>query len=175
MAPATPAVSLPASPEMTPYGDLVSTLQASGHFKILVKALDVTNLSATLKTTPQLTLFAPTDEAFKALPPGELAALMEPQNLPILQKVLIYHLVHLNLDSSKIKGAKGPVATVENSPIVLDGSGAVMKVNNADIIQPDVTVAGGNIIQVVDKVLIPTDVILPTIAAATSSETKAGS
>ena len=37
-------------------------------------------------------------------PPAELAALMAPKNAPVLQKVLTYHVVHLNLDSSKFKG-----------------------------------------------------------------------
>jgi len=173
-APAAPAAVVPPSPNVVASGDLVTTLQGSGHFTILVKALDATNLSATLKTTPQLTLFAPTDDAFNALPPSQLAALMDPKNLQTLQKVLIYHLIHLNLDTSKIKGAKGPVATVETGSVVVDGSSDVLKVNNADIIQADIKVANGDLIQVVDKVLIPTDVTLPTASAGVSAEMKAG-
>ncbi|MEO8926733.1 MAG: fasciclin domain-containing protein, partial [Caulobacteraceae bacterium] len=80
-------------------------------------------------------------------------------------KVLIYHLVHLNLDSSKIKGAKGPVESVETGKLVVDGSGPVLKVNDADIIQSDIHATNGYI-QVVDKVLIPADVTLPTASAA---------
>ena len=157
-----------------PNGNLISTLQGSGHFTILLKALDATNLTTTLKTTPDLTLFAPTDEAFQALPTGQLNELMAPKNAPILQKVLIYHLVHLNLDSSKIKGAKGPVQSVETGNLVVDGSGPVLKVNDADIIQSDVHATNG-FIQVVDKVLIPTDVTLPTAsAAATPTATLSG-
>jgi uncharacterized surface protein with fasciclin (FAS1) repeats len=167
-------MAIPASPNVVAQGDMVSTLQASGHFTILVKALDAANLSATLKATPQLTLFAPTDEAFNALPPSELAALMNPKNVQTLQQVLVYHLVHLNLDTSKIKGAKGPVETVEKGKIEVDGSNDVLKVNNADIIQADIKVANGNIIQVVDKVLIPTDITIPTAAAGPSAEMKAG-
>ena len=163
---ASPATStVPASPHVVPNGDMISTLAGSGHFTILLKALDATNLTTTLKTTPDITLFAPTDDAFQALPAGQLAELMAPKNAPLLQKVLIYHLVHLNLDSSKIKGAKGPVESVETGKLVVDGSGPVLKVNNADIIQPDVHATNG-LIQVVDKVLIPADVTLPTASAA---------
>jgi uncharacterized surface protein with fasciclin (FAS1) repeats len=79
--------------------------------------------------------------------------------------VLIYHLVHLDIDSSKIKGAKGPVQTVEQSQLQLDGSGPVLKVNDADIIQSDVRASNG-IIQVIDKVLVPPGVQLPTVSAA---------
>ncbi len=159
--------AMAASPHMVANGDMLTTLRSSGHFTILVKALDATNLSPILKATPDLTLFAPTDEAFQALPASELATLMATKNAPILQKILTYHLVHLNLDSAKFKGAKGPVQTVENSSLQVDGSGAVVKVNNADIIQADVHATNGTI-QVIDKVLIPTDVQVPTASAQLS-------
>lgn len=142
-----------------------TTLKGSPDFTILVKALDATNLSGVLKTTPDLTLFAPTDEAFRALPAGQLAQLLLPKNAALLQKVLTYHLVHLALDSSKIKGAKGPVETVEKEKLQIDGSSQPLMVNNADIIQADVHATNG-VIHVVDKVLVPADVVLPTATAA---------
>lgn len=163
--PAAPAPALEASPNLVANGNIVDTLKASGHFTILTKALDAAQLTKVLAATPGLTLFAPTDEAFQALPPSQLAQLLQPDNAPILQKVLIYHLVNLSLDSTKIKGAKGPVPSVETSQLQLDGSGDVLKVNNADIIQTDVRATNG-LIQVVDKVLVPSDVTLPTAAAA---------
>jgi uncharacterized surface protein with fasciclin (FAS1) repeats len=162
--PAPPAAAAPAtlpmSPHLAPNGDIVSTLRASSHFSMLLKAIDATSLSDTLKTTPNLTLFAPTDEAFQALPPSQLAFLMLPANLPTLQKVVIYHLVHLDLDSSKFKGSKGSVASVEASPLALDGSGDPLKVNGADIIQADVHATNG-VVHVIDKVLLPPDVKIP--------------
>ncbi len=160
-APAAPAAApLPASPNLVASGSIVGTLRASTHFTVLVKAIDQAQLTKTLDTTPGLTLFAPTDEAFAALPPAVLAKLLLPDNAPILQKVLIYHLVYLKLDGAKIKGAKGPVPSVESSQLQLDGSGDPLKVNDADIIQADVDVTNG-IIHVVDKVLVPPDVTLP--------------
>ena len=167
-----PAAAVAASPNLAPNGSIFTTLKASGDFTILTKALDAAQLSKVLSSQPGLTLFAPTDEAFKALPPAELTALMQPDNAPILQKVLIYHLVNLSLDSSKIKGSKGQVPSVETSKLQLDGSGEPLKVNNADIIQSDVRASNG-IIHVVDKVLIPSDVTLPT-AAAQAAPTAAG-
>jgi len=162
---APPATPVPASPNLAPNGSMYATLKASGDFTILTKALDEAQLSKVLTSQPGLTLFAPTDQAFKALPPAQLTALMQPDNAPILQKVLIYHLVNLSLDSSKIKGSKGQVPSVETSKLQLDGSGTPLKVNDADIIQSDVRASNG-IIHVVDKVLIPGDVTLPTAAAA---------
>jgi uncharacterized surface protein with fasciclin (FAS1) repeats len=151
---------------------MYTTLKSSGDFTILTKALDAAQLSKVLTSQPGLTLFAPTDEAFKALPPAQLTALLQPDNAPILQKVLIYHLVNLSLDSSKIKGSKGQVPSVEASKLQLDGSGTPLKVNNADIIQSDVRASNG-IIHVVDKVLIPGDVTLPS-ASAQAAPTAAG-
>lgn len=168
-APVTPPLAAPPTAPTTAKvvanGNLVSTLQGSGQFTILLKALDAANLSATLRTTPDLTLFAPTDQAFQALPSGQLNELLLAKNAPLLQKVLVYHLVHLNLDSSKIKGAKGPVETVEKGTLQIDGSGDILKVNNATIIQADVHATNGYI-QVVDKVLVPSDVTMPTASAA---------
>ena len=162
--PAAPSEAVPASPNLAPNGSMYTTLKASGDFTILTKALDAAQLSKVLSSQPGLTLFAPTDEAFKALPAAQLTALMQPDNAPILQKVLIYHLVNLRLDSTKIKGSKGPVPSVETSQLQLDGSGTPLKVNNADIIQSDVHASNG-IIHVVDKVLIPGDVTLPSASA----------
>jgi uncharacterized surface protein with fasciclin (FAS1) repeats len=159
-----PAAAIPASPHVVPNGNLISTLQGSGHFTILLKAVDAAGLSDTLKSAPNITLFAPTDEAFEVLPPAQLAQLMAPKNAPLLQKILTYHLVNAKVDSSKIKGAKGPVATVENTQLVIDGSNDVLKVNNADIIQSDVMASNG-IIQVIDKVLVPSDVSMPVATA----------
>ncbi len=174
-APAAPAAApaLPPSPHLVANGNIVSTLQGSGQFTVLVKALAATGLSDTLKAAPGLTVFAPTDAAFNALPPARVAALMAPANAPVLQKILTYHVVNLSLDSSKIKGAKGPVPSVEGSKLQLDGSGAAAKVDNADIIQADVRASNG-IIHVIDKVLLPPDVALPAATADAGGTPYAG-
>jgi uncharacterized surface protein with fasciclin (FAS1) repeats len=164
---AAPAPVLPPSPNVVPNGDWVSTLKASGHFTILLRALDANQLTAPLKGLPNLTVFAPTDDAFNALPAGQLQLLMSPGGAQQLRKVLTYHVINASVDSTKIKGAKGPVATVDApQQVMLDGSGDTMLVNNADIIQPDIKVANGVIIHVLDKVLVPSDVVLPGSTAA---------
>ncbi len=63
--------------------------------------------------------------------------------------------------------------TVETGTVVVDGSSEVIKVNNADIIQPDVMATNG-IIHVIDKVLIPSDVTLPAASAAASAPATGG-
>lgn len=153
--PATPGASAtPAAPAAAPYtpiaptGDIVDTLKASGEFKTLIKALDATNLTGVLKTHSNLTLFAPTDAAFAAYEPQ--AQLFG--NLTALQSLLTHHLINAPLDSSKFKNAHGPVKSVAGDDVVLDGTGPVLKADNADIIQADVHASNG-IIHVVDQVL----------------------
>jgi uncharacterized surface protein with fasciclin (FAS1) repeats len=164
---APPAAVLPPSPNVMPNGDWITTLKASGHFTILLKALDTNQLTAPLKAAPNLTVFAPTDEAFNALPPAQLQLLLSTAGAQQLRKVLTYHVVNLSLDSTKIKGTKTTVGTVDApQQVTLDGGGDVIMVNNADVIQSDVKVANGVTIFVVDKVLIPTDVTLPGATAS---------
>jgi uncharacterized surface protein with fasciclin (FAS1) repeats len=173
-APATPA--LPSIPKLTPGPDIYSTLKASGQFTILVKALDQANLSPILQRYPNLTFFAPTDAAMNALPPDVLAKLLAQNDTSAnqLQQILKYHLINAVVDSSKIKGAKGPVNTVENTPVVFDGANPDdLLVNNADIIQADVKVANGGVINVIDKVLIPTDSPFAAPAAPAASASAA--
>jgi uncharacterized surface protein with fasciclin (FAS1) repeats len=148
----TVATAGAAMPKVMAHGDLVETAKASGQFTIFLKAADATNLTAVLKNNQNLTVFAPTDAAFAALPPGQLDKLMADK--PALQKLLTHHIINARVDSAKIKGAKGPVPSVAGDPIELDGSGEILKADNADIVQADVMATNG-ILQVVDKVLMP--------------------
>ncbi|MET3667557.1 fasciclin domain-containing protein [Caulobacter sp. 1776] len=169
-APATQAPAA-ASPVVAK-GDLIDTATASGQFTTFLKAVSAVNLTSVLKTNQNLTLFAPTDAAFAALPAGELDKLMLPENGPLLQKVLTYHLINAKVDSTKIKGAKGEVKSVEGSSLLLDGSGATPMVDGAAITQTDVMASNG-VLHVVDKVLLPKDV--PGLQAlAAPSATDAG-
>lgn len=164
-----PAAQAPAAAAASPVvakGDLIQTAQASGQFNTFLKAVGAVNLTSVLKTNQNLTLFAPTDAAFAALPAGELDKLMLPENGPMLQKVLTYHLINAKVDSTKIKGAKGEVKSVEGSPLLLDGSGAAPMVDTATITQADVMATNG-VLHVVDKVLIPKDI--PGLQAAASA------
>jgi uncharacterized surface protein with fasciclin (FAS1) repeats len=161
-APQAPAAASP----VVAKGDLIDTATASGQFTTFLKAVSAVNLTSVLKTNQNLTLFAPTDAAFAALPAGELDKLMLPENGPMLQKVLTYHVSNAKVDSTKIKGAKGEVKSVEGSSLLLDGSGATPMVDNATITQTDVMASNG-VLHVVDKVLIPKDV--PGMQAAASA------
>jgi uncharacterized surface protein with fasciclin (FAS1) repeats len=173
---APPAPALPSIPKVAPGPDIYTTLKTSGQFTILIKALDQAGLAPILQRYPNLTFFAPTDAAMNALPPDVLTKLLAQNDTSAnqLQQILKYHLINAVVDSSKIKGAKGPVNTVENTPVVFDGANPDdLLVNNADIIQADVKVANGGVINVIDKVLIPTDSPFAAPAAPAASASAA--
>jgi len=163
-----PAPAAPAYVPVAANGDIVATLAASGEFKTFLKALDATNLTSVVKTNPNLTVFAPTDAAFAALPAGEVDRLMKPENAPELQSMLIYHIVNAPVTETKIRGAKGPVKTVAGTDLLIDGSTTPFKANSAQILQANVQASNG-LVYVVDHVLSPSD---PVIAQA-KAETEA--
>jgi uncharacterized surface protein with fasciclin (FAS1) repeats len=168
---ATPAsAATPAYRPVAPSGDIVETLRASGQFTILIKALDATNLTGVLKANPNLTLFAPTDAAFAALPPGELDRLQK--NPGEMQTLLTQHLINATVDSTKIKGSRGPVPTVSGVAITVDGNGEALLAGNATILQADVKATNG-VVHVVDKVLVagamPPAPVVPVEEGATDA------
>jgi uncharacterized surface protein with fasciclin (FAS1) repeats len=176
-APATPAPATTATPDATASsatkvvaaGDIVATAKASGQFTTFLKAAEATNLTGLLKTNQNLTVFAPTDAAFAALPAGELDKLMLPENKAQLQKVLIYHVINAKVPSEAFKGSTRKAATVAGPSVDLEG-GATLKVNDADIVQADVMATNG-IIHVVDKVLMPPGAMAAANTAVSASAT----
>lgn len=152
-APAAPAPAAAPAPgagytKIAPAGDIIQTLQASGQFKTFIKGLDATNLTPVLKQQPHLTVLAPTDAAFAAY--GDTTKLFA--DLPGLQKLLLHHVINAEVDTSKFKGAHGPVATGAGDKVVLDGVGDTFKADQANILQADVKASNG-LIDVVDQVL----------------------
>ena len=136
-----------------PGGNIIATLKASGEFTKLLAALDATNLTGLISTHPNLTLFAPTDTAFAALPPGQLDTLMKSPTQ--LQALLTYHLVATSIKEADVKGhSAGKVQAADNKELTIDGSGPSLKVNDATVLQPAVMASNGYIYPI-DKVLTP--------------------
>lgn len=158
-------------------GDVVDTLKLSGRFNTFVKGIADTNLTGLLKTNKNLTIFAPTDDAFAAMPKAELDRLMADK--PALQQFVLRHVVNAPIDSAKIKGAKGPVpSAATGDQILLDGSDeGALKVDGATIVQADIR-TGSGLLHVVDKVLpsgLGGDPTMPPASAAVGSASSAAS
>jgi len=150
---AAPAGFTPIAPALN--DNLYAELKATGEFTILLKALDAANLASLIQTHADLTLLAPTDAAFDALPPGKLADLMKPANAAELQHLLVYHLIAAKVAPSQVEGhAPGPIKTAGGAPVTFDGTNPVLKINDANVLQAGVVGSNGYI-YVVDKVLTP--------------------
>lgn len=141
-------------------GDTVVDV-ASGDesFSTLVQAIEAAGLTETLAAEGPYTVFAPTNEAFEALPEGTLDQLLMPENQDLLTQVLTYHVVPAEVASADITA--GPVETVAGSEVTLavdEATGGVM-VNEAMVVTPDVQASNG-VIHAIDQVLLPPDVSL---------------
>lgn len=153
----TPAASSPSSPAASSpaaSGTIVDVAAANPDFTTLVAAVKAAGLAETLSGTGPFTVFAPTNEAFAALPAGLVDKLLLPENKDALTKILTYHVVASKVMAADVKDGK--VATVEGGEITLDTMGGV-KVNDAKVVTADVAASNG-VIHVIDKVLVPADV-----------------
>ena len=151
MAQAQPAAPVLAKP-VAVQGDLLDTLKLDGRFTTFVTAVEATNLTSVVKMTKSLTVFAPTDAAFAAMPAGDLARLMADKTA--LQKFVLHHVINAPVEAAKMKGAKGQWPAGAGDRLLLDGSDDTMlKVDGATIVQADVRTATG-LLHVVDHVLI---------------------
>lgn len=147
---AAPAAGGAAKPVVA-NGDTLSTLKMDGQFTTFVQAVDATNLAAVIKT-PNLTVFAPTDAAFAAMPAADLQKLKADK--AAMQRFVLHHVINAPVPATKIKGTKGPWPTGAQDQVLLDGSDeAALKADGATIVQGDVKTATGTL-YIVDRVLV---------------------
>jgi uncharacterized surface protein with fasciclin (FAS1) repeats len=133
--------------------NLIETLEADGRFGTLLFALDATGLTEVVETADALTVFAPTDDAFDALPEGVLDDLVA--NPDALTKVLLYHVVAARVPARQL--LKQTVADTEaNQPVVGIRDNDLVRVNGNEVINPNVFASNG-VAHVIDGVLIPAD------------------
>ncbi|MGC0223865.1 fasciclin domain-containing protein [Pseudooceanicola nitratireducens] len=132
--------------------DIVDTAAEAGSFTTLLAAAEAAGLVDTLKGEGPLTVFAPTDDAFAALPEGTVDSLLLPENKDKLTQILTYHVVAGAVKSTDLSdGMKA--ATVEGSEITVDLDNGVM-INDATVVQADIEASNG-VIHVIDSVLMP--------------------
>ncbi|WP_299943812.1 fasciclin domain-containing protein [uncultured Ruegeria sp.] len=132
--------------------DIVDTAVGAGSFETLVAAVQAAELVDTLKGEGPFTVFAPTDEAFAALPDGTVENLLKPENKDQLVAILTYHIVAGKVMSSDLSDDM-TAATVQGGDITIDLDNGVM-VNDANVVQADIEAENG-VIHVIDKVILP--------------------
>jgi len=150
---------------MYPTRDIIDNAVNSKDHTTLVAAVKAAGLVDTLKGPGPFTVFAPTNEAFAALPDGTVDTLLKPENKAKLTTILTYHVVPGKLDAAtlmkQIMGGKGMVSlkTASGGTLVAKSSGGKVMVsdengNTATVTTADVIQSNG-VIHVVDKVLLP--------------------
>ncbi|MDA7964877.1 fasciclin domain-containing protein [Ruegeria sp.] len=133
--------------------DIVDTAVSAGSFNTLVAAVQAAGLVDTLKGDGPYTVFAPTDEAFAALPEGTVESLLLPENKDQLVSILTYHVVPAKIMSGDIAGKRAKVLTVQGDRLSVNAKNGV-KVNGAEVVQADIEASNG-VIHVIDAVIIP--------------------
>ena len=140
-------------------GDIVAIASETEGFSTLVAALSAAGLVETLQGEGPFTVFAPTDDAFAALPEGLLEKLLLPENVGVLTSILTYHVVSGKVMSTDIMA--GDVPSVEGSAITLTTDYGV-QVNDALVISADIEASNG-VIHVIDQVIVPPTVDLASL------------
>lgn len=127
--------------------------QSAGQFSTLLAAVGAAGLAETLGSEGPFTVFAPTDDAFSALPVGTVGGLLKPENRSQLVNVLKYHVVAGRVDSDAALAAGTAVTLLGNSITIQPTEGGGL-VNDARLVSTDIDASNG-IIHVIDRVLLP--------------------
>lgn len=135
--------------------DIVDTAAGAGSFTVLIAAVQAAGLEETLRGEGPYTVFAPTDEAFAALPDGTVENLLKPENKDQLVAILTYHVVAGEVMSDKVAGMKEAESVNGKGIPIAVNDGKVM-VDNANVTKADIKASNG-VIHVIDAVILPDD------------------
>jgi transforming growth factor-beta-induced protein len=155
---ATPAPEPTAIPEPTAMpepelSDIVDTAVADGRFTTLVAAVQAAELVDALKGEGPFTVFAPTDDAFAALPEGTVESLLLPENKQALTDILLYHVVEGKVMAADVTGLES-AATLLGKDIAIKVDMGNVYINDAKVIITDIETSNG-VIHVIDAVILP--------------------
>ncbi|MEM8542179.1 MAG: fasciclin domain-containing protein [Pseudomonadota bacterium] len=137
--------------------NIVETADGAGTFGTLLAAAKAAGLAGALAEGQNLTVFAPTDEAFAALPAGTVETLLKPENKDQLAAILSYHVLPRELASNQLPGRTIHVKTIKadgDRLLQVTKSSSGVTVDGANVVAADIRADNG-IIHVIDKVMLP--------------------
>ena len=143
------SVLLPPAPKK----DIVNVAKKSGKFTTLLAAAQAAGLVEALSGDSPLTILAPTDEAFKALPKGTVEHLLKSENLDQLREILMLHAISGEVSAGDALNAVS-AKSLSGGKLKFAIDGGTFKVNGATIVKTDIVCDNG-VIHVLDKVLLP--------------------
>ncbi len=129
---------------------ITDTAARTPQLSTLNKLINDAGLADTLRGTGPFTVFAPTDDAFKAVPAATLEALGKDKEK--LKAVLTYHVIAGQIMAADVK--TGPAKTVQGANVSLARAGTFVTIEDAVVTQPDAPATNG-VIHVIDRVLMP--------------------
>ena len=132
--------------------DLVELAASSHDLSTLVAAVKAAGLVETLQGKGPFTVFAPTNNAFAALPDGTVESLLKPENKEKLIQILTYHVVPGRVEANDL--SSGSVASVEGSKIEVTVGENAIRVNDAVVIDANNRAVNG-VVHVIDRVILP--------------------
>ena len=152
------AAGLAAAPAVAAAETIVDIAAGNEDFSTLVAAVQAAGLVETLSGEGPFTVFAPTNDAFAALPEGTVETLLLPENLEQLQAVLTYHVVPGSVLAADVVAlaadGQAMVETVNGAEITVTVEGGTVMVNDATVTATDITADNG-VIHVIDAVILP--------------------
>ncbi len=140
--------------------NVVETADSAGTFKTLLAAATAAGLAEALSSTDNITVFAPTDDAFAALPAGTVEDLLKPENKDKLIAILTLHVLPRELASNQLPGRAIHVKTLNGAKMLAVTKTAATQAvtvaasNTANVVAADIKADNG-IIHVIDAVLLP--------------------
>jgi len=142
-------------------GTVVDVVTGRDDLTTLVSLVKKAGLARPLAELDAVTLFAPTNEAFNAVPKDILSYLLS--NNTALTNVLEYHVVESEILSSQIPSGETPVATLEGQKVVADKNSTGVFINEAQVTIPDLKATRqAGVVHVIDGVLVPPGLRLPS-------------
>ncbi len=148
------SVILPPAEEVSAPGTIVEIAVADGRFNTLVAAVTAAELVDTLNGEGPFTVFAPTDDAFAALPAGTLDSLLLPENKQALTDILLYHVVSGSVMASDVVGLSSAPTVLGKDITITVKDGNVFLNDTTQVIITDIEASNG-VIHVIDAVLLP--------------------
>lgn len=131
---------------------VAEVVEGNESFSTLSQAIEAAGLQETLSEPGPYTVFAPTDEAFAALPPETLDQLLQPENQELLRQILSYHVVPGSVTSPSI--TPGEVDTVTGEAVTVENAAGEITVDGARVVEPDI-IASNGVVHAIDQVLLP--------------------
>lgn len=156
------SILISAAPEMGNAGyypppslpDIPTVAIQAGQFKTLVAALEAADLVKTLSApNGPYTVFAPTDDAFAALPKELVTCLLKPSNKDVLTEILLYHVAKGAVYSKSLFDGM-MIPTIQGEKVEVEISSSGVKINDSKVLKPDIKASNG-VIHVIDAVLVP--------------------